>query len=448
VWEFFADLLEPAGLSGALALRALDQLSRLALHLSDLLIWAAYFVIPFLLINFIRQRRDVPFNRLFWLFGLFILACGTTHLLDALIFWVPVYRLSGLMRLVTAMASWGTVLALIEVMPRALLLRTPSELESIVQTRTAELAAANQQLQEVAEQLRRRNAEFTTLANNIAQLAWMAEPDGHIFWYNQRWYDYTGTTLEQMQGWGWEKVHHPDHVEAVSTRWSKFLAAGQHWEDTFPLRGADGHYRWFLSRAQPVRNEAGHITRWFGTNTDVTDMRQLQQQVQHSETRYRVLMESIPQLVWTADSAGELSYCDARTTEYTGLAASDWHGRPWQTLLHPDDAPAAAAHWEQAQHANGHFEGEYRLRRATGEYRWFLVQARRCRRGSALGGAQWFGTCTDIHEQHTLREACRCRTPSWPAPTATSTPSCTPPRTTSSSPCRTYRACLMSSNEA
>ncbi|WP_046243660.1 sensor histidine kinase [Hymenobacter terrenus] len=404
VAEFFTQLLDPAGFPARWHCGHWTSFHGWLYILSDLLIWAAYFTIPFLLINFIRQRRDVPFDRVFWMFGLFIFACGATHLLDALIFWVPVYRLSGLVRLITAVASWGTVWALIVVLPKALLLRTPTELEGMVRARTAELAAANQQLQEVAAQLLRRNAEFTTLANAMPQLAWMAEPDGHLFWYNQRWYDYTGTTLEQMQGWGWEKVHQVGHLGPVTERWNKHLAAGQPWEDTFPLRRHDGEYRWFLSRAVPERNEQGEVTRWFGTNTDVTDMRQLQEQVQRSETQYRVLMESIPQLIWTANSVGELNYCDERTVTYTGVAAAAWLGRPWQHLLHPDDQVTAAAPWQQARHTTGFFEGEYRLRRAGGEYRWFLVQARRLDH-AAPSAAQWFGTCTDIHEQHNLREA-------------------------------------------
>ena len=114
---------------------------------------------------------------------------------------------------------------------------------------------------------------FRTLADNIAQLAWMADAEGWIFWYNRRWFDYTGTTLEEMQGWGWEKVHHPEHIARVVEKWGRHLAAGEGWEDTFPLRGADGHYRWFLSRAFPIRDAHGKVLRWFGTNTDVTEQR-------------------------------------------------------------------------------------------------------------------------------------------------------------------------------
>jgi PAS domain S-box-containing protein len=99
--------------------------------------------------------------------------------------------------------------------------------------------------------LRESSERFRTMADHISQLAWMAEADGHIFWYNRRWFEYTGTTLDTVQGSGWMKVHHPDHLERVLERWWRYIRAGEPWEDTFPLLGADGNYRWFLSRAGP-----------------------------------------------------------------------------------------------------------------------------------------------------------------------------------------------------
>ncbi|UNU25233.1 PAS domain-containing protein [Microcoleus vaginatus] len=119
--------------------------------------------------------------------------------------------------------------------------------------------------------LHESEARFRALADNIAQLAWMTDETGWIFWYNQRWFDYTGTTLEEMQGWGWQQVHHPEHLDRVVAKFRRCIERGEAWEDTFPLRGKDGSYRWFLSRAVPIRDEQNKLLRWCGTNTDITD---------------------------------------------------------------------------------------------------------------------------------------------------------------------------------
>jgi PAS domain S-box-containing protein len=112
---------------------------------------------------------------------------------------------------------------------------------------------------------------FRNLADNIPNLAWMADANGWIFWYNKQWYDYTGTTLEEMQGWGWKKVHHPDYVVSVTEEWSKKLLEEEPYDNIFPLKGKDGNYRWFLTRITPIRDDQGKLIRWFGTNTDITD---------------------------------------------------------------------------------------------------------------------------------------------------------------------------------
>lgn len=130
------------------------------------------------------------------------------------------------------------------------------------------------------ETLQTTEQRFRLMADNISQLAWIAEADGAIHWYNQRWYDYTGTTLEAMDGWGWQKIHHPDHVDQVTERFAQCIASGEPWEDTFPLRGADGEYRWFLSRAVPLRGDDGQIQCWFGTNTDITERRAAERQIE------------------------------------------------------------------------------------------------------------------------------------------------------------------------
>ncbi|WP_238297015.1 sensor histidine kinase, partial [Methylobacterium soli] len=115
-----------------------------------------------------------------------------------------------------------------------------------------------------------RESDFRVMADAIPQLAWMADATGALYWYNQRWFDYTGSDLPAMVNDGWRSVHHPDHLEAAAAKFAHAVATGTPWEDTFPLRGADGQYRWFLSRALPIRDAQGAISRWFGTNTDIT----------------------------------------------------------------------------------------------------------------------------------------------------------------------------------
>ncbi len=130
-------------------------------------------------------------------------------------------------------------------------------------------------------QLREGEARFRTIANAIPQLAWVTDAMGAVVWYNQRWYDYTGTSFAEMAGWGWKSVHHPDHVERVEQRLRDSFSAGAEWEDTFPLRSKDGTFGWFLSRALPIREEPdadnpkGRLIGWFGSNTDVTEMQEV-----------------------------------------------------------------------------------------------------------------------------------------------------------------------------
>ncbi|MCL5743379.1 MAG: PAS domain S-box protein, partial [Acidobacteria bacterium] len=147
-------------------------------------------------------------------------------------------------------------------------------------------------LKRAEQALRDSEEQFRTVADSIAQLAWMADDQGASLWYNRRWYEYTGTTLDEVRDWGWQKLHHPDHVRSVTAHFRHCVETGEPWEDTFPLRGRDGNYRWFLSRAMPIRGADGRILRWFGTNTDITERLESEQRLRQSEARFRRLYDA------------------------------------------------------------------------------------------------------------------------------------------------------------
>lgn len=144
---------------------------------------------------------------------------------------------------------------------------------------------------QIEEAMRESENRFRTLADNIPALSWMADRDGNRFWFNRRWFDYTGTTLNEMKGLAWKSVHHPDHVDRVERRLANCFLTGAVWEDTFPLRGKDGGYRWFLSRAVPIRDENGQIIRWFGSNTDITEQKEIELALQEARQQLEIRVE-------------------------------------------------------------------------------------------------------------------------------------------------------------
>jgi len=124
--------------------------------------------------------------------------------------------------------------------------------------------------------------QFRTLAETIPHLAWMADEIGNRFWYNRRWYDYTGTTFDEVKDSGWEKVHDPAVLPQVLEHWRKAISAGVPFEMTFPLKSAQGAFRSFLTRVEPVKDNSGRVVRWFGTNTDITEQQQTEQELRRT----------------------------------------------------------------------------------------------------------------------------------------------------------------------
>jgi PAS domain S-box-containing protein len=132
----------------------------------------------------------------------------------------------------------------------------------------------------VQQNLEDSELRFRALADNIPQLAWIAMPDGNPFWFNQRWVELTGVDWNLIDSEERARFQHPDHVEQVRAKWAAEIVRGEGWEDIFPLRSKSGGYRWFLSRAQPIRNAEGKISMWFGTGTDITEQREHEEQVE------------------------------------------------------------------------------------------------------------------------------------------------------------------------
>lgn len=223
--------------------------------ISDILIFAAYFTIPFLLINFIIRKKNVPFPKIFWLFGMFIFACGATHLIDAFMFWVPAYRVSALMRFFTAVVSWATIFALYRVLPAAFSLKTPHELERIVEQRTNELQDSIQR------------SKF--IADAMPQMVWTARADGGVDYVNSQAVKYTGLPESALMEWGWKQLVHPDDLDRFLDAWQMAMNNVSTLQMECRLRDAHGNYHWFLSRANPYYDENGNLLLWIGTATEI-----------------------------------------------------------------------------------------------------------------------------------------------------------------------------------
>ena len=176
------------------------------------------------------------------------------------------------------------------------------------------------------EALREGEEGFRNLANNMPQLAWMADEKGSIFWYNDRWFEYTGSTLQEMSGRGWRKALHPDHVQRVVDKITHCFQTGRDWEDTFPLRAKDGTYRLFLSKAVPIRNPQGKVLRWFGTNTDISESKE-------SGAKYRGLLEAAPDAMVVVNQSGEIVLLNVQAEKQFGYRRDELVGQPVKNII-------------------------------------------------------------------------------------------------------------------
>ncbi|MEH2306430.1 hybrid sensor histidine kinase/response regulator [Nostoc sp.] len=285
--------------------------------LSDAFIALAYYSIPATLFYFVRKRQDLPFDWIFLLFSVFIVACGTTHLIEIWTLWHPTYWVSGFVKAVTAMISVITALQLVSLVPQALALPSPAQieqanqelqtqiaerlrvekelrkyqnhLEEMVAIRTNEITKTNEQLQQeilerqrILEVLRQSEERYRYLAEAIPQLVWTTKPNGECDFFNQNWCDYTGLTLEQSLGSGWLAALHPDDIQNADEVWSNAVKNGTIYNNEYRFkRASDGSYRWQLARGLPLKDEQGIVVKWFGTCTDIHEQKQILEERAH-----------------------------------------------------------------------------------------------------------------------------------------------------------------------
>lgn len=213
-------------------------------------------------------------------------------------------------------------------------LKTMNEtLDQIVYKRTQELEEKNEELNReiqkriAAEKVLKESEEkFMQVANAIPQLAWIADAEGYLTWYNDRWFEYTGTTFEQMKGWGWESVHSPEMLPLVLENWQYSIHTGIPFEMIFPLKGVDGIFREFLTRVIPVKNSEDKVLQWFGTNTDISEIRKIEKELQQSREKLTMALENGNTGIWEWNLETGKVYLDERVEKMFMLEPGSFGG--------------------------------------------------------------------------------------------------------------------------
>jgi formate hydrogenlyase transcriptional activator len=289
--------------------------------------------------------------------------------------------------------------------------RTTEDLERRVGERTAELTAVNETLrQEIVErkraeeELQQSEARFQEAIDTIPGLVWGALPDGHIDYFNQRWREYTGLTLKQAGGWGWQMAIHPDDVTGLVESWRTLLASGEPGEMEARIRRFDGEYRWFSHRAAPLYDGAGKLVKWYGQTTDIDERKRAEERLRQDEQELRRTIDAIPALIHILGTDVKILYTNQSTLAYTGLnleeaKADDFGVR----IVHPDDLEKVRHNLQEGLAQGLPFQMECRTRRYDGQYRWFLTlyNPLHNEQGQIL---RWYAAASDINDRKQAEE--------------------------------------------
>src|SRR5271154_3518033 len=248
------------------------------------------------------------------------------------------------------------------------------------------------------EALANRVEELRLLVDAIPTLVWRAAPDGDFEYVNKRMLEYLGAPLSEVIGWGWMDKVHPDDVGFKVRSWLANLESGNPHDVVCRIRGADGRYRWFEVRGEPLRASNGAVLSWYGVLIDIDDRRTAEEALRESEFELRQVIETVPSLLWSLGPNGEQTQLSQRALDYIGVRFEDLqHLGGWTKFVHPDDLSETANAFSHAMQTGTSYEAVHRLRRADGEYRWHHARGEplRDRQGRVI---QWYGLTVDIDE--------------------------------------------------
>ncbi|AUW57367.1 hypothetical protein C1T17_03895 [Sphingobium sp. SCG-1] len=265
-----------------------------------------------------------------------------------------------------------------------------AQLEERVAARTREIVDAN-------AALRRSEAALQAVANVVPDLLWRTDHIGRTEWVNRRWSDYTGKSVGIIVSTGWLSVLHPDDRPAAEEAFMRSLRDGVPYQQEHRMLGVHNNYRWFMVRAEPMRDDRGNIVAWFGAAMDMHDQLVSMQALKTSEARFRTLIEGMPQLVWRSANGAQWTWSSPQWGTATGQ--SDWQswGRGWLDAFHPDDKDSVLSSWEKAlEEGILEFEGRV-FSAAEGRYRYFQTRALPVRREDGQI-VEWLGTSTDVDD--------------------------------------------------
>ena len=262
-------------------------------------------------------------------------------------------------------------------------------------------------LKNAFEEIKQSEARLRKIIDTIPTLAWCGLPDASKEFFNKRWHDYTGLSPEEASGWGWKVTIHPDDLEKLMDRSFKFIASEEPGEVEARMRRFDGEYRWFLFRAEPLRDEHGNVVNWYGTNTDIEDRKRAEEKLRQDEMELRQITDAITQTVMVLAPDGTGLYANQSMLDFSGLTMREVMAADFRTrFFHPEDVERLRDERRQALSRGVPFENEQRVRRRDGQYRWFLIHYKPLRneQGQII---RWYATGTDIEDRKQAEEQIR-----------------------------------------